>query len=79
MERLEDREKVLTTLEQYLKEDRAKTSVVNISPLGLVEITRKRVPTYLPVFTSITVNASAWSITIEPPERSHTFLSIYHH
>ncbi len=43
MERLEDREKVLTTLEQYLKEDRAKTSVVNISPLGLVEITRKRV------------------------------------
>ena len=31
------------TLEQYLKEDRAKTSVVNISPLGLVEITRKRV------------------------------------
>ncbi len=43
MERLEDREKVLSTLEQYLKEDRAKTSVVNISPLGLVEITRKRV------------------------------------
>lgn len=43
MERLEDREKVLYTLEQYLKEDRAKTSVVNISPLGLVEITRKRV------------------------------------
>ena len=43
MERVEDREKVLTTLEQYLKEDRAKTSVVNISPLGLVEITRKRV------------------------------------
>ena len=43
MERVEDREKVLITLEQYLKEDRAKTSVVNISPLGLVEITRKRV------------------------------------
>ena len=43
MERLEDREKMLSTLEQYLKEDRAKTSVVNISPLGLVEITRKRV------------------------------------
>lgn len=43
MERMEDREKVLYTLEQYLKEDRAKTSVVNISPLGLVEITRKRV------------------------------------
>ena len=43
MERMEDREKMLSTLEQYLKEDRAKTSVVNISPLGLVEITRKRV------------------------------------
>lgn len=43
MERVEDREKVLTVLEQYLKEDRAKATVVNISPLGLVEITRKRV------------------------------------
>lgn len=43
MERIEDREKVLHILEQYLKEDRAKTSVANISPLGLVEITRKRV------------------------------------
>ena len=43
MEHPEDRDKVLHSLEQYLKEDRAKTSVVNISPLGLVEITRKRV------------------------------------
>ncbi len=43
MERVEDREKVLKALELYLKEDRAKASVVNISPLGLVEITRKRV------------------------------------
>ncbi len=43
MERVEDREKVLTLLDQFLKEDRVKASVVNISPLGLVEITRKRV------------------------------------
>ncbi len=43
MERVEDREKVLSLLEQCLKEDRVKASVVNISPLGLVEITRKRV------------------------------------
>ena len=43
MERVEDRGKVLSALDQYLKEDRAKASVVNISPLGLVEITRKRV------------------------------------
>lgn len=43
MERSEDIEKVLVTLDQYLKEDRAKSSVINISPLGLVEITRKRV------------------------------------
>ncbi|TYB32558.1 MAG: Rne/Rng family ribonuclease, partial [Flexistipes sinusarabici] len=35
--------KVLQTLENELKSDRAKASVVNISPLGLFEITRKRV------------------------------------
>lgn len=43
MERSEDKEKVMSALDKYLKEDRAKTAVVNISPLGLVEITRKRV------------------------------------
>lgn len=43
MEREEHKEKVLSALEVELKNDRAKASVVNISPLGLVEITRKRV------------------------------------
>jgi len=43
MEREEHREKVLQILSQELKKDRAKASVVNISPLGLFEITRKRV------------------------------------
>jgi len=43
MEREEHREKVLKTLEDELANDRAKASVVNISPLGLYEITRKRV------------------------------------
>jgi ribonuclease G len=43
MEKIENREKVLQSMEEELKKDRAKASVVNISPLGLVEITRKRV------------------------------------
>jgi len=43
MAKEENREKVLNHLELELKNDRAKCSVVNISPLGLVEVTRKRV------------------------------------
>ncbi len=43
MEKDEHKEKVLQTLVQEMKKDRAKASVVNISPLGLFEITRKRV------------------------------------
>jgi len=43
MSRDENKEKVLASLEAELKGDRAKCSVVNISPLGLVEVTRKRV------------------------------------
>lgn len=43
MAKEENRQKVLKALENEMKNDRAKASVVNISPLGLVEITRKRV------------------------------------
>jgi len=43
MAKEENKQKVLKTLENEMKADRAKASVVNISPLGLVEITRKRV------------------------------------
>jgi len=43
MEREEDKLKILSQLDQYLKEDRAKTAVIDITMLGLVEITRKRV------------------------------------
>jgi len=43
MEKDDHKEKVLKTLENELKNDRAKATVVNISPLGLFEITRKRV------------------------------------
>ncbi len=43
MEKSENKEKVLQIMEDELKKDRAKASVVNISPLGLVEVTRKRV------------------------------------
>ncbi|MEF3254330.1 MAG: Rne/Rng family ribonuclease [Deferribacterales bacterium] len=43
MEKEEHKDKVIQTLQQELKKDRAKTSIVNISPLGLLEITRKRV------------------------------------
>ena len=42
MEKEENKEKVLTTLEDALKKDKAKTNVVGISELGLVEMTRKR-------------------------------------
>jgi len=43
MAKEENKQKVLKALENDMKNDRAKASVVNISPLGLVEITRKRV------------------------------------
>lgn len=39
----ENEEKVLSTLKEELKRDRLKSTVINITPLGLVEITRKRV------------------------------------
>lgn len=43
MEREANREKVLTALKEELKKDRARTSVMGMSSLGLVEMTRKRV------------------------------------
>lgn len=42
MEKEEHREQVYTTLLEALKKDRAKTNVLPISGLGLVEMTRKR-------------------------------------
>lgn len=42
MERVEHRKKVFTILEDMLKRDRAKTNVLQISKLGLVEMTRQR-------------------------------------
>ncbi len=43
MEHEESRRMVITALEEALKSDRAKTNVSQISSLGLVEMTRKRV------------------------------------
>jgi ribonuclease G len=43
MARARNRDAVLKTLRQYLDEDRTKTYVVEISPLGLVEMTRQNV------------------------------------
>lgn len=43
MDRETHREKVLTQLEEELIKDRARTQVVSMSPLGLVEMTRKRI------------------------------------
>lgn len=43
MEREGHREKVLTALSEELAKDRAKTNVVSMSELGLVEMTRKRI------------------------------------
>ena len=42
MERTRDRVKVMDTLEQALREDRTRTRIVQLSPLGLVEMTRRR-------------------------------------
>lgn len=43
MEKESHREKVLNLLEEDLSKDRARTQVVSMSPLGLVEMTRKRI------------------------------------
>lgn len=43
MEREESKEKVYSTLEAALKNDRSKANILKISELGLVEMTRKRV------------------------------------
>jgi ribonuclease G len=42
MERDEHKRQVLKALEKYLDKDHAKTQVCEVSPLGLVEMTRKR-------------------------------------
>ena len=42
MERDEHKRQVLKSLEKYLEKDHAKTQVCEVSPLGLVEMTRKR-------------------------------------
>jgi ribonuclease G len=43
MEKQQNREKVFKALQEALQKDRAKTNIVKISELGLVEMTRKRV------------------------------------
>ncbi len=47
MEKENHREKVLSVLREELKNDRAKTSVISMTSLGLVEMTRKRMRTSL--------------------------------
>ena len=42
MEPLENREKVYRALQEALRQDKAKTNILKISELGLVEMTRKR-------------------------------------
>jgi ribonuclease G len=43
MEREADREKILQAFKEALSRDRAKTNILSISELGLIEMTRKRV------------------------------------
>jgi ribonuclease G len=43
MERKVDRELVFNTLQEALKRDRAKTNVISMTELGLIQMTRKRV------------------------------------
>ena len=42
MEPAENREKVYRALQEALRQDKAKTNILKISELGLVEMTRKR-------------------------------------
>lgn len=42
MQQLEDRQLVLQTLQEMLRQDRVKTSVLGMTQLGLVEMTRKK-------------------------------------
>jgi len=42
MEKKSNREKVFTTLKEALTKDKAKTHVLKMSELGLIEMTRKR-------------------------------------
>ena len=42
MEHEEDRDKVLSTLQEILKKDKARCNVIKISELGLIEMTRQR-------------------------------------
>ncbi len=42
MDRARDRQKVMKTFQDLLAKDRQKTKIVHLSPLGLVEMTRKR-------------------------------------
>jgi len=42
MNNARDKQQVIRTLENALKKDRARTKISNITPLGLVEMTRKR-------------------------------------
>jgi len=43
MQKLEHRQKVLAALEEELKKDRTRTTVLGLTQLGLVEMTRKKV------------------------------------
>jgi ribonuclease G len=43
MEKIENREKVFHALVDIMKKDRAKSTIYNISELGIIEMTRKRV------------------------------------
>ncbi len=52
MEREDDKRKVYNELKRAIRQDRARTKVFDISPLGLVEMSRKRVrPALLQVFS----------------------------
>ena len=52
MERMENREELMTTLRRYLAQDPVKTTLVDMTALGLVEITRKKVKR--PLYESVT-------------------------
>lgn len=68
MERSRDRVKVMNALETALKLDRVRTRIVQLSPLGLVELTRQREGQSLRQMTQRACPSCAGSGTVKTPQ-----------
>ncbi len=68
MSSVKDRQQVLQTLETAFRRDKARTRISPISPLGLVEVTRKRTAETVADFLSDTCDYCGGRGTIPSPE-----------